>query len=480
MLFYLASSIVVQVFHQLVRLDEDNELLDHEGEVSNSTRKQDLLYVLANIAAIPPPSPASPSCLPPPLPTRPQCNNQPGLSGAVLEKPRKLVLMMLFGFEADTLEIALREQQDLVDRIFIVESTVTHKGLQKPLMWERLKYTHRFSFVNDSKIWHVVVDDRLRGGKRTGGEWFTELRVTDLGVGAVREWAAGREGGLAGEDVFISASTDEVLSRETLLQLRWCHLSKDITTGALWMPLGNLERAFKSDFPVPGRPHTYSLPTVLKWHLVSSRPPMGRRVQQQWLDGSCQDEQTCYKSYLLGGIHLTNPALLVQRILKELTSTSDSLYGGFINTERLVSLTRQEADLEQDKLYRLEAQVCWVENSDPVSEAGDIETRTPWWLGCHPHRYPYWFNRPESRNSDLVTALRSVNLYGDQTNPYSLHYGEQDSKHKENTTLKKLFGFGLGIAQDKDGPVKRDGKYQCVILGEPETGRRQEILVDDF
>ena len=31
----------------------------------------------------------------------------------------------------------------------------------KPLMWERIKYTDRFSFVNQSQVLHVVVDDIL-------------------------------------------------------------------------------------------------------------------------------------------------------------------------------------------------------------------------------------------------------------------------------------------------------------------------------
>ena len=40
--------------------------------------------------------------------------------------------MFLFGFEVDTLEIALREQQDLVDKIFLVESSATHRGVRQP------------------------------------------------------------------------------------------------------------------------------------------------------------------------------------------------------------------------------------------------------------------------------------------------------------------------------------------------------------
>ena len=32
-------------------------------------------------------------------------------------------------------------------------------------------------------------------------------------------------------------------------------------------------------------------------------------------------------SYVLGGTHMTNPALLISRILKELTATEDTFYG---------------------------------------------------------------------------------------------------------------------------------------------------------
>ena len=46
--------------------------------------------------------------------------------------------MMIFSFEADTLEVALKEQQDMVDKIFIVESSATYKGvsIHKPSLSE--------------------------------------------------------------------------------------------------------------------------------------------------------------------------------------------------------------------------------------------------------------------------------------------------------------------------------------------------------
>ena len=52
-----------------------------------------------------------------------------GLSGEILKTPRKIVLMILFSFESDTLEIGLYDWLDLVDYVFIVEATKTHKGV---------------------------------------------------------------------------------------------------------------------------------------------------------------------------------------------------------------------------------------------------------------------------------------------------------------------------------------------------------------
>ena len=37
--------------------------------------------------------------------------------------------MIMFGFEVDTLEVALRGQLEYLDKIFIVESTLNQKGV---------------------------------------------------------------------------------------------------------------------------------------------------------------------------------------------------------------------------------------------------------------------------------------------------------------------------------------------------------------
>ena len=35
---------------------------------------------------------------------------------------------------------------------------------------------------------------------------------------------------------------------------------------------------------------------------------------------------------------------------------------------------------------------------DPLSEATDVSAYIPWFLACHPSRYPYWHGMPDPRN----------------------------------------------------------------------------------
>ena len=75
----------------------------------------------------------------------------------------------------------------------------------------------------------------------------------------VRAWAG--EAGLGPGDLFVSASTDEILSRAALHLLTWCQLRSsnlllllyltslprpEVTRlqGSLWMPLGSLATAW--------------------------------------------------------------------------------------------------------------------------------------------------------------------------------------------------------------------------------------------
>ena len=86
-------------------------------------------------------------------------------------------------------------------------------------------------------------DQRSAGGQNC--KYFfsreAERDQTRTGVSRILNWAAS-SGSLTDDDLLISASVDEVMSREALQQLRWCRLAGDVVFGGLWMPLGNLKK----------------------------------------------------------------------------------------------------------------------------------------------------------------------------------------------------------------------------------------------
>ena len=55
--------------------------------------------------------------------------------------------MILFGFEVDILEIALKEQEELVDKVFIVESLHTHKSVISKTWWFNFSENWYFSII---------------------------------------------------------------------------------------------------------------------------------------------------------------------------------------------------------------------------------------------------------------------------------------------------------------------------------------------
>ena len=116
----------------LDRIEEENrkKMLDDLNSEHRLNTNQ-LVAKLASVALLPPPHPADPLCTPPPDTQAITCRGETGLLGERLTKPNKVAMMILFAFEADTLEIMLRDSQDILDYIFIVESTKTHKKVNR-------------------------------------------------------------------------------------------------------------------------------------------------------------------------------------------------------------------------------------------------------------------------------------------------------------------------------------------------------------
>ena len=172
--------------------------------------------------------------------------------------------------------------------------------------------------------------------------------------------------------------------------------------GALWMPLGSLDRAYRSEFHLPGRPHTYSQPTIYRWGDLARLNLTGRRLQSEY-----KEER---ERAVVGGIHLTHPAYLPSALLKSITATerekSDEK-NFFTDFYRGVSLA--DLDSQQDLLYKLDYRQTFLFPMlvDSLDNSLDIEPTVPWFLACNRERFPYWFGQPDPRNKVFLQALNS-------------------------------------------------------------------------
>ena len=198
------------------------------------------------------------------------------------------------------------------------------------------------------------------------------------------------------------------------------------------MPLGNLNWALRTGFPVFKKPHTFGLPTIYKWKDIISRKFKGKRLLVEIPD-------TDRKKYISGGIHMTNPAFLPTALLKELTATEDDFYGGYINTAYLLSMTKKDFDHEQDQYYKLDGRTCWLENVDDIKDVDDVYKYVPWFLDCNPGRYPYWYGKADPRNQDLFESLGDIRE--------SITTVNQTYWEKRN--VKKLFSRSISPTLDK-------------------------------
>ena len=89
------------------------------------------------------------------------------------------------------------------------------------MIWERLRATERFSFVNQSRIVHVVMDQVIDLQRVRTDQWYHELTQTDTGIKRIKLWSS-QFGHLDDEDLLISADVDEVMSASALQALKWC------------------------------------------------------------------------------------------------------------------------------------------------------------------------------------------------------------------------------------------------------------------
>ena len=124
-------------------------------------------------------------------------------------------------------------------------------------MWEILKKTERFSFVPENKVTHVPIGKAKVIYKKNwtlfnlvsnvsfeNDVWVFENTQWKIAIENVRDQINSSEE-FGPDDIIIFADIDEMLSREVLNSLKHCQLRHGVLSGAIIMPMGNFDLAFR-------------------------------------------------------------------------------------------------------------------------------------------------------------------------------------------------------------------------------------------
>jgi hypothetical protein len=130
------------------------------------------------------------------------------------EPKRKLIYAVMFGLEFDMLEVVLHEVAPVADTIFVTESTVTHSLGKKKLHFDAVK-DHRFrQFL--PKIQHLIYSP-VRTYK---SGWDIEKRQRNHFLRYIRGQKSVNVS--EGDVVVGNIDLDEILSRDTLIAMKYC------------------------------------------------------------------------------------------------------------------------------------------------------------------------------------------------------------------------------------------------------------------
>ena len=111
-----------------------------------------------------------------------------------------------------------------------------------------------------SKVIHVPIELNLTPSRDI---WVFETNQEKIASQEIRQILKSSEE-FGDDDLIIFADIDEMISREVLHSLRHCELRHGVLDGAIIMPIGNFDLAFRTDFPVKGKPHSFGIPTIVK------------------------------------------------------------------------------------------------------------------------------------------------------------------------------------------------------------------------
>lgn len=269
---------------------------------------------------------------------------------------RRLLVAMMFSFEVDMLQVALEQYRGIAD-VLLAESTTVHnvhEQKSKPLLWEKLQLQDRFSGYNVTSITCSL------GRKKKPKETYDNDSDQGLCLSdAIRQRASAY-------DVVIVAATDEILGRSALMKLRHCALPHLPTSSAIGMPMGLLNRKFRSDWHYSNRPFSFSLPSIYpasyKGSFIRSHPPIGPVP-------------------VVGGMHVTNYCFLPYIVIKDLANAdSQHMFTSEILCKRSIHYWKQR---------------CYDMFIDRIEHKSSAETEKPCALSTV--TFPSWIGEIDNR-----------------------------------------------------------------------------------
>jgi len=185
---------------------------------------------------------------------------------------------------------------------------------------------------------------------------------------------------------------DEIPSRRTLHLIKSCELKAPIVDVGLWFAYGNIQTAFKSDFPVPGHSLTQADPTFFT--LQAAKDYASNHSYPNRLRGASGN-------YVLGGIHMTFSTYPPFQFIRAFTCTECFLLWNITFIEHLARRIRV------DELLELEAEVRAIPQNQfsRLTSLQDMEEELrdtgivplPWLYSCNRERYPSWEGNHDTR-----------------------------------------------------------------------------------
>ncbi|CAL8130204.1 unnamed protein product [Orchesella dallaii] len=356
------------------------------------------------------------SCTPPPLQFPSSMSPCTKLS-----KPRKVAVLLQHGFDADTLEIHFHELGELVDKFFIIESTLTYYlGVGKPLIWERLKEQPRFEkFV--PKVVHLVLDDEelLKVQLETVKEEEGQIKDSIYNIEAFQEkmrWLKFLRWNnitkfFGDEDILGFGDVDEIPNRNVIFHLKHCEMFGYPVDIGTWFPYGRIYQAFRTDYPVGNHAYTYGDPTywTFKKALNFARRNNFKKIPTR--------KRGTSGNFVVGGIHMTHYGYLPFQLAKLLTTIEAVDVGvqnkfakiiRFLMNELRMNETLSKGEEIQafknveEELSKTPAEflgrIVKVEKLKlEFEEEYTLLVKLPWFYDCNRERYPTWEGKHDER-----------------------------------------------------------------------------------